>query len=220
MEVIRQNSEIIIMPSVHLCTIVCLHGLGDSAEWFLEYFLKKPLLPNCKVVLPTAPHQPVTVNGGHLCNSWFDFKSINDEYDPSAEDSVKTIIKILEKERLQTQCLVLGGVSQGAIMSLYTGLSKYEGNLEAIFSLSGFAFTMTVPDERKTIPVLAYIGSEDSVISVDWCLSTIKRNMNGVNLTFEIENGLAHTISDKEWEFVRLWLEEKLAYTKIKDIEI
>ena len=44
--------------------------------------------------------------------------------------------------------------------------------------------------------------------------------MNGVNLTFEIENGLAHTISDKEWEFVRLWLEEKLAYTKIKDIEI
>ena len=214
MEVIRQNSEIIIMPSVHLCTIVCLHGLGDSAEWFLEYFLKKPLLPNCKVVLPTAPHQPVTVNGGHLCNSWFDFKSINDEYDPSAEDSVKIIIKILEEERPQTQCLILGGFSQGAVMSLYTGLSKYEGKLEAIIALSGYAFPMTIPEERKTIPILAYNGSDDPLLTLDRCVSSMRRNIQGTNLTLETENGLVHTISNKELEFIRLWLETKFPYTK------
>ena len=37
-----------------------MHGLGDTAEEFCNDFYKDPLIPDCKVVLPTAPMNHVT----------------------------------------------------------------------------------------------------------------------------------------------------------------
>ncbi len=59
----------------HKHTLVWMHGLGDSAEGFLDFFYNSdPLLPNknTKVVLLNAPFVAVTCNGGMKMNSWYD----------------------------------------------------------------------------------------------------------------------------------------------------
>lgn len=63
-----QNEDIILHPkSYHKRTIIFLHGLGDTAEGYLDMFTDPklcPVCPNTKVVLPTAKLRKVTVNMG------------------------------------------------------------------------------------------------------------------------------------------------------------
>ena len=46
--------------------VIVSHGLGDTAMGWLDTvrFAIAPRLPHVRFVLPTAPRQPVTVNGG------------------------------------------------------------------------------------------------------------------------------------------------------------
>ena len=58
--------------------MIFLHGLGDSAEGFYDSFAEEEWTPNnCRVVLPTAPTQAVTLNGGIEMNSWFDIYNVD-----------------------------------------------------------------------------------------------------------------------------------------------
>lgn len=61
----------------HTHTLIFLHGLGDSAEGYLDFFTEKssPTPASMKVVLLTAPTRPVTINMGMKMPSWFDFKA-------------------------------------------------------------------------------------------------------------------------------------------------
>ena len=60
----------------HTNTLIWLHGLGQTAEEFIQVFLDNRILENfpkgCKIVIPTAPIRKVTVNGGEKIPSWFD----------------------------------------------------------------------------------------------------------------------------------------------------
>ena len=61
----------------HKYSLIFLHGLGDTAMGFKDLFEDKGneyriTPPNCRIVLPTAPVQPVTLNDGYEMNSWFD----------------------------------------------------------------------------------------------------------------------------------------------------
>ena len=62
----------------HKYTMIWLHGLGDSGEGFLDLFLSEYNIVSSytKIVLPTAPAVPVTINNGMICNSWYDIKSL------------------------------------------------------------------------------------------------------------------------------------------------
>ncbi len=78
------KNNIIIQPkSEHTHTLIFLHGLGDSAEGFKSVFEEGgPLnFPNLKVVLPTAPKKPVSMNNGYTMNSWFDIFKSDDDFD-------------------------------------------------------------------------------------------------------------------------------------------
>lgn len=210
MQRVIRGRDIYLIPTVHTYTIVWLHGLGDSAEGFVDLFQERPLLPNCKVVLPTAPSQAVTINGGMYCNSWYDFKNFTDEYDPSAEDSVKLVSRYLEEESKHCSKLIIGGFSQGAVMSLYTGLSKYSGKIDSIISLSGYSFPMQIPDDRKSIPTFIYNGGSDPLLDLRRCQDTFNRNLQGVNTTFKTEARLQHSVSMEEWAAVKVWLRAQL----------
>jgi phospholipase/carboxylesterase len=63
----------------HKHSLVWLHGLGDSAYGFYDVFLdpRFELVPStCKVILPTAPERPVTLNNGFRMTSWYDIQSL------------------------------------------------------------------------------------------------------------------------------------------------
>ena len=70
------DRSIIIEPlSDHTHSLVWLHGLGDSAQGFVDVFTDDRLIElpkGCKVILPTAPIRSVTLNGGMKMTSWYD----------------------------------------------------------------------------------------------------------------------------------------------------
>ena len=64
----------------HKHTLIWLHGLGDSADGFKGIFghpAKTMVPPTCKVVLPTAPIRPVTINNGMEMTSWYDIMDLS-----------------------------------------------------------------------------------------------------------------------------------------------
>lgn len=76
------NKYIHLTPKTnHKYSLIFLHGLGDTSMGFFDLFLDKKnefnIVPKeCRVVLPTAPIQPVTLNDGYEMNSWFDVFSL------------------------------------------------------------------------------------------------------------------------------------------------
>jgi len=79
MEIQRKGESIHLIPREHKTTLVWLHGLGDSAEGFLEIFAssESPAGPTTKVVLLSAPEMKVSVNYGMKMRAWFDCIDIN-----------------------------------------------------------------------------------------------------------------------------------------------
>jgi lysophospholipase-2 len=114
------NTISIIPPSgTHSSTIVWMHGLGDSADGFFDVAqMLSTQMPYTKFILPTAPSQPVTLNGGMVMNSWYDIKGLGDraaEECEGIEESVSIVRKILEKENsigIPYNRMVLAGFSQ------------------------------------------------------------------------------------------------------------
>ena len=110
--------------------VVISHGLGDSAEGLLDVaqMLSKQL-PHCKFILPTAPVQPVTLNGGMRMNSWYDIVGLDERSNEAChgiDESQAKLVQLLDTEHASTQLpyqrMVLAGSSQGGALSLYTGL--------------------------------------------------------------------------------------------------
>lgn len=63
----------ILNPSAsHNCTVILLHGLGDSASGWSPVVdqIFAPALPSTRFILPSAPVQPVTLCGGETLPSW------------------------------------------------------------------------------------------------------------------------------------------------------
>ncbi|XP_046689001.1 acyl-protein thioesterase 2 [Homalodisca vitripennis] len=71
-----------------------------------------------KVICPTAPTMPVTLNNGYPMPSWFDLKSLEasgpeDEVGiKKAAESIHAMIEAEEKDGIPSHRIVLGGFSQ------------------------------------------------------------------------------------------------------------
>lgn len=115
---------------VHSATVIFLHGLGDSGNGLADLAqLWSQRLPHLKFILPTAKSIPVTLNMGHVMPAWYDIKSLDDREKENSchgiEESRAIIYQLLEQEiyaGVNPQRIILGGFSQGAALSLYTGL--------------------------------------------------------------------------------------------------
>ncbi|CAG9317804.1 unnamed protein product [Blepharisma stoltei] len=211
MSILRVGQNIIIKPLIHAHTLVWLHGLGDSADGFLDLFQGFELLPNAKIVLLTAPVRPVTLNFGMQMTSWFDIVDISSRaLNNEAIESAKLITSTIEEESKTCSSIILGGFSQGAAMSLYTGLVHYPGKIDAIIALSGYVFDFQVPENKKKVPIFMYHGKNDSMVSEEYAAQTAKKSLAGCNLTYTTEDYLTHGISDKELELAKSWLQNVL----------
>ena len=206
MQVIRNGLDLTIVPQVHKRTMVWIHGFNDTAELFCQDFVQEPLVPDCKVVLPTA-HE--SRRGSETVRSWY-VRSGNYKYNSSVEVSVSRIIGILEEEAKSTDCLLIGGFSQGAVMSLLCGLCKYTGRISGIIALSGFMMNVPVPSERKNIPVLLYHGLLDNRIPFNEAKKTFDKYLNGVNCTLETNATMPHEVYLEEYQFIRNWVRNVL----------
>lgn len=172
-----KNNSIYMTPSskTYKKVLFFMHGLGDSANSFVPFFQAFPL-PDFKIVLLNAEKIPVTINGGAVMPSWYDILDLTkrDESSISKKDvieSSKKILKFVEEEAKDLNNdyskIFLGGFSQGACMSLYTGLS-HDKSFGGLISLSGLLFPFVQHQkERLNTPIFLANGKYDSVIPYD-----------------------------------------------------
>ncbi len=208
------KNDIILTPNEgYDSVLIFLHGLGDSAIGYRDFFDSKykPIPDRMKVVLLTAPQAAVTINGGMVMNSWYDIKTFT-RSDDSIEkaDVVKNgsqIKKCVEEEAKALggnySKVFLGGFSQGACMSLHVGLTM-EDKLGGLVALSGLLFPFTakeiVSSERnRDINMFIAHGAYDDVIPELLAKSSYKtifdlKYKNVVYKSYEIQ----HTIDMDE----------------------
>ena len=220
MNIKRSNSDIILTPKEgYDSVLIFLHGLGDSADGYLDFFLDeyKPIPNRMKVILLTAPKSPVTVNGGDTMNSWYDILSFERGKDSISEtDVVKNSLRIrkcIETEAKAQEInndfknIFLGGFSQGCCMALYVGM-YFPHNLGGIVGLSGLLFPFTELNEnKKNLPILLSHGEWDSVIPFSVSYESYERLFNGnYNIQFHkfrAEHTIDYTTMDEMKNFLK-----------------
>jgi len=210
-----RNQDLILTPRTekHTDTLIFLHGLGDSANGWVDIFLsgQSPCPNSTKVVLLTAPTAPVTANGGYPMPSWYDIKKFGGRAPDELEKTIgkdevisngDKIRRILDEEievlKGESKSVIIGGFSQGCAMSMHTGL-EYNKSLGGIMGWSGYLFPFTkVSQENEKVPIFLSHGADDQVVPYKMSELSFKRlDANKHYLVKIVEEGLEHSITDR-----------------------
>ncbi len=127
-------------------SLIVLHGLGASGEDFVPVCQAMDLraLGGLRVLLPQAPDRPVSINGGYRMPAWYDIgldaagQRVEDER--GLRESQRQIEALIAQEierGIPAARIVLMGFSQGAAMTLMTGL-RHPQRLAGLVALSGY----------------------------------------------------------------------------------
>ncbi len=128
-------------------SIVVLHGLGADGNDFVPVAQSMDLsaVGPVRWVFPSAPVQPVTINGGYEMRAWYDIhpprpdgSRLEDE--AGLRQSQAIVQQLLDREAqrgVTPERTVLMGFSQGCAMTLLAGLRAPQ-RLAGLVALSGY----------------------------------------------------------------------------------
>lgn len=218
-DVDQANRTLRLLPAAapHTATFFMLHGLGDTAGGWADAAVHlSSSLPHVNFVLPTAPTQPVTLNGGMAMPSWYDIQGLSERSNETCEgleESRASICALLDAEvaaGIPHDRIVLGGFSQGAALSLYTGL-QLDATLAGVVALSGYLpkpdVWATTEASRQT-PVLQCHGDMDPMVLPAWAEQArdTMREAGVASVQYTVYPGMAHSANPEEIEEVRQFL--------------
>ncbi|XP_969230.1 acyl-protein thioesterase 1 [Tribolium castaneum] len=210
---------VIAATAKHTATLIFLHGLGDTGQgWASAMAALRP--PHVKVICPTAPTMPVTLNAGFRMPSWFDLRTL-DASGPEDEEGIKQAAKQVHsmidneiKDGIPAERIVVGGFSQGGALALYSAL-VYPQQLAGVVSLSGWLpLHKSFPGSMKTskdLPILQCHGDCDPVVPFKWgqmTASVLKTLLKEPE--FKSYRGLMHTSSDEELRDIKDFIDKQL----------
>jgi phospholipase/carboxylesterase len=130
---------------------IMLHGLGDSIEGY-RWFPEAMNLPWLNYLLVNAPDD---YYGGY---SWFDYQG---DITPGVKRSRQLLFDLLDAQRnagFQTGNTILGGFSQGCLMSIEVGL-RFPQRLAGIVGISGW-----VCEPEKLLKELSPVAFEQRLL--------------------------------------------------------
>lgn len=211
------NSVILQASSKHTSTLIFLHGLGDTGHgWVSAMGSIRP--PHMKVMCPTAPTMPVTLNAGFEMPSWFDLKTLDvsgpedEEGIRKATQNIHSMIDSEVKSGIASNRIMLGGFSQGGALALFAGLT-YPQALGGIMALSCWLpMHKMFPGLRKTpanVPVFQCHGDCDPVVPYKFgqlSSSVLKTFMT--NSKFTTYSGLSHSSNEAELDDMKTFIEQ------------
>ena len=186
-------------------TLVLLHGYGSNKE---DLFGLQPYFKGINLVCFQAPIDMGT--GGY---AWYPIdwnngaRIINSEEVASAQSLVLDAVNEWTSSNQISGRLVLGGFSQGAILSIavYAGGFRADGYV----FLSGYAlpeWQHLLSSFKSQIPVFQSHGTEDPVIPFDWAQATSKLFATNPNYNF-YDYAMGHNLNmpciEKLQEFLR-----------------
>ena len=77
--------------TIHTATMIFLHGLGDTGHGWAG--ILNTIRPDyLKIVCPTAPSIPVSLNNGFVMPAWYDIKDISSDKSAIREDMQGTVL--------------------------------------------------------------------------------------------------------------------------------
>ncbi|KFX69768.1 carboxylesterase [Pseudomonas taeanensis MS-3] len=216
------SDPLILQPplSADAC-VVWLHGLGaDRYDFMPVAEALQERLRSTRFVLPQAPTQAVTVNGGWAMPSWYDIlamspaRAINRE---QLETSAQQVIRLIEAQRdsgIDPARIFLAGFSQGGAVVLHTAFLRWQGPLGGVLALSTYAPTFSddlqLDASKRLLPVYCLHGDQDDVVlpsmgraAHDWL---IKRE---INVTWQ-DYPMAHEVLPEEIRDIGTWLDARL----------
>ncbi len=187
---------------------IMLHGLGDSIEGF-RWLPQAMRLPGMNYLLVNAPDE---YYGGY---SWYNFAGNPSDIVPGVERSRKLLFNLLDAQRaagFPTEQTILGGFSQGCLMSLDVGL-RYPHRLAGIVGISGYLcepekLVQELSPVARQQRILITHGTKDPMVPFAKARPQMKMLEDaGLNLAFHSFEK-AHTIAGEEEldlirEFVR-----------------
>lgn len=189
-------------------TLVFLHGLGDSpAGWsFLPAALA---LPGLEVVLVQAP---ISYGPGW---SWYDFENPRRGRLDIGESrsAVAALLDLLDRPSEKT---ILGGFSQGAVMSIETALRGVRP-LAGVLAISGYVplledYPSALSDQGARIPILATHGPWDNVLPLDMVRPQMEAiQALGTGLVFETYDKAHDLDMEEELPRIRGWIRDGLS---------
>jgi lysophospholipase-2 len=211
-------------PAQQSGLLVISHGLGDTAEGFADVAqMIAASMPHLKIILPTAPTQPVTMNMGMPMPSWYDITGLDERSNENCKgihESKKTLVDILEKEHIESKLsydrMVLMGFSQGGALSLFTGMQlAKEQKLAGIVVMSGYLPAKSqfqITNGLEDVPIMHYHGQSDPMVQVAMAKRSqevVKEN-GAVNYELKTYPGLVHSVNMEEIEDIKKFLEKIL----------
>ncbi|TFK62017.1 alpha/beta-hydrolase [Pluteus cervinus] len=158
----------------------------------------------------------------------FDWKSAEDE--KGLLESTRKITELITAEvdaGIPANRVVVGGFSQGAVISLLTGLTG-ERKLGGVVALSGWVplkskFKSMASDHARSVPVFWGHGASDPLVPIrlgtassqflttELRLPTAGAESTGaVGLSWNVYQGLEHSASDEELRDLRAWVKKAL----------
>ncbi|KAG5639691.1 hypothetical protein H0H81_005874 [Sphagnurus paluster] len=230
----------ITVPSTakHTATVFFVHGLGDTGHGWkpvADMFRTDPDLAHVKWILPHSPTRSVTANMGIEMPSWFDIYSFGfntDEDETGMLQSARLINQLITDEvnsGTDPSRIVLGGFSQGATMSLLTGLTG-EKKLAGIAVLSGWLplrskFKSLASPHASSIPVFWGHGMVDPLVKFQFCKDSsefltkelgipLVEKPGDKGLSYNLYPSMGHTTNQKELDDLRAWIKNALPVTK------
>ena len=195
--------------------IIMMHGYGGNKEDFayIAQFWLKNYVPKAHIICPDGPY---------LCEEyqqensrqWFSLRSKDNKFLINEVENVLPIVSAFIKEqrerlRPQEDRVILVGFSQGAMLSLYTGLYG-EQQVLGVLGYSGWLNRSEESTLIKNKPnILLVHGENDNVVPCDICCKQVEAFLLSKNLHVEsfVESDLQHEISangiKKGGEFIR-----------------
>ena len=161
-----------------IATVLIMHGLGADGRDFVPIAEQLDLssIGPVRFLFPSAPHLPVTINGGYSMPAWYDILgadlvSRQDEAGMRlTQAAMETIIANEKLRGIPASRIVVSGFSQGCAMALMAGLRHGE-RLAGIAGLSGYLplAEKTAAEgsaANKDVPIFLAHGSRDGVVAL------------------------------------------------------
>lgn len=204
----------------HTATLIFLHGLGDTGHGWASG-LAELSLPHVKIICPTAPVMPVTLNAGFRMPSWFDLISldVNGQEDApgikAATAKIHQLIADEAKAGIPSNRVVLGGFSQGGGLALYSALTHQPKPLGGVVALSCWLplrgeFPEAAAGNLDT-PILQCHGDSDPVVSFKFGqMTSVMLKKFASNVDFKTYPGLQHNSCPPEMQAVKEFIQKAL----------
>ena len=204
-------------------SIIILHGLGADGRDFVPVAHEWDLasVGPVRFLFPSAPTRPVTINGGYVMRAWYDILGtdlVQREDAAGLRESQAQVAALIEHERkrgIPAARIVLGGFSQGAAMTLMTGLRHAE-RLAGLLCMSGYLpLAAQLSAERSAanagVPIFQGHGHADPVIAI--ARATASRDALTA-LGYPVEwhaYPMQHSVCPREIADINRWLLRVLA---------